>query len=184
MEKSTTKLLNKLFSTCGLPEDNPEPIGASFFPVGLSSIPLVQRAKMEKEGVKEPLQETPKTLRTIKNEGEIVTEKSKDTKDTQDHETVYICTRCGKDNLRKKDMTRDATASGGIKPICKVCTATRERELEEERKVFRVVLDFRKIKNGAALRDKLIRNAEDNCRTPAAEVFFMLKTAGFLCSDD
>lgn len=159
MEKSTTKLLNKLFNVCGLPEDPPEPIGASFFPIGLSDIPLVQRAKMEQNY-------------TVKVKKDNIMENT---------ETGYTCMSCGVTDLTKNDMAKDSSVATGIKRLCKKCVSLRDAELEKVRRNTRVILDFRKIKNGIEILEKIKKNAEDNCRTPEAEVIFMLKSAGFLC---
>ena len=168
MEKSTHILLNKLFTTCGLPEDPPEPIGASFFPVGLSDVPLVQRAKIEQQMLNK---------KTNPEEKDIV----KEVKEEQ----IFNCSRCGKTDLSFQDMSKDSSSSKGVKSYCKKCASEAEIVKEKERKESRIIIDFRKIKDGMTLIDIIKKRAEENCRTPSAEVLFLLKSTGvFSCSGE
>ena len=171
MEKSTYKLLNKLFSTCGLPEDPPEPIGASFFPVGLSDIPLAQRAKMEQTASNKMAIQTTTVI--------------KDKKQMNDMDSrTFKCSRCGKDNITFHDMSKDSSSSKGIKTYCKKCASEVEIVKEKERRDSRIIVDFRKIKDGMEMMEIIKKRAEDNCRTPSAEIIFLLKSTGLLsCSE-
>ena len=170
MEKSTHILLNKLFTTCGLPEDPPEPVGASFFPIGLSDIPLVQRAKIERQMLNKK-----------------INSEEKDTmdKDISSEKALFSCSRCGKSNLSFQDMSKDSNSHRGVKSFCKKCASEAEIVKEKERKESRIIIDFRKIKDGASLMGIITKRAEDNCRTPSAEILFLLKSTGvFSCSGE